>query len=964
VKTQSQRVCSVCAGWVPAESDFCPACLLRGAIEDGIEAGNLEFDPVDLLVGRRLDHYEIVLRDDGEPLELGRGAMGVTYKAVDVNLRCPVALKIIGARYIGDQAACQRFVREAQAAASVRHPNVASVFHLGTLQQNYFYAMEFVAGESLEKLIRRYGSLNVGDGLAILNYAAGGLDGIWKQNLIHRDIKPSNIMVTTEGDQIVNAKIIDLGLAKSGTEAGASSEVSAIGTFAGTVEYASPEQFAGVSGDIRSDLYSLGVTFWEMLTGEPPFAGSPSELMYCHQRKSLPIDKLVGLPHPIVALLEVLLAKDPGERFQNPSQLLRVIPSVVEAIGSGKKVPAHKLRSSSFDPIHSQTQPVDKNKKTGLKAAPKGRWPVPLIAAALLLTGLLWFWGSRTNLLNAPSSSISRSDRSIAVLPFDSSDANQEESYLANGIQEEILNDLARVAQLKVISPRSVMQYRAEAKRDVRQIAQALGVSNVLEGTVQRNGDKIGVTAELIDATNGRTIWTDSYNRDQTDIFAIQSEIARAIVGKLNASLSPEEEQRIAAKPTDSIKAYDLYLKAKLIVDQAVINWDTGALEKPLRDAINLLEKAVDLDPNFALAYCTSAIAHDFIYLLYEHTPERRALADAALNKALRLRRDLPEVHLTYAKHLHWAYGNYEAARLQLAIAKQGLPNDSGVSALEADIDRHEGKFDKSIQEFNDALTRDPLNENLISNLALCYGYVRQYHASAQLFHRLAELAPDLSMVDVQKAVVVDFNERGDTSAVESAIAQLPRSQADDRETLSLQLAIAITREEWQKANQLIERLGGDDEGEFGYGSVPVPVGCYSILVAAVQGQPLSPSLTKTREELNDRVQREPANAALLSSLALVDALLGDKAKANPEAERALELTPVAKDAMHGPDILKNVAAVHVWTGELEKAFAELSSLAKMPKGISYGELKCDRYWGPIRNDPRYKMILADLAPN
>lgn len=158
MKTQSQRVCSVCAGWVPAESDFCPACLLRGAIEDGIEAGNLEFDPVDLLVGRRLDHYEIVLRDDGEPLELGRGAMGVTYKAVDVNLRCPVALKIIGARYIGDQAACQRFVREAQAAASVRHPNVASVFHLGTLQQNYFYAMEFVAGECLEKLIRRYGS--------------------------------------------------------------------------------------------------------------------------------------------------------------------------------------------------------------------------------------------------------------------------------------------------------------------------------------------------------------------------------------------------------------------------------------------------------------------------------------------------------------------------------------------------------------------------------------------------------------------------------------------------------------------------------------------------------------------------------------------------------------------------------------------------------------------------------------
>jgi serine/threonine protein kinase len=311
VKTQAQRVCSVCGRLVPTESDFCPACLLRGAIEDGIQAGDTEFDPIDLLADRRLDHYEILLREDGKPLELGRGAMGVTYKAIDVNLRCPVALKVIGARFIGDQATCQRFVREARAAASVRHPNVASVFHLGTLQENYFYAMEFVAGESLEKLIRRFERLKVAYALSILAYVAGGLEGIWKQNLIHRDIKPANIMVTVERDQIVNAKIIDLGLAKSGVEAGAGSEVSAVGAFAGTVEYASPEQFAGLSGDIRSDLYSLGITFWEMLTGQPPFSGTPSELTYCHQRKRLPIDKLAGLPQPVVALLQVLLAKDP-----------------------------------------------------------------------------------------------------------------------------------------------------------------------------------------------------------------------------------------------------------------------------------------------------------------------------------------------------------------------------------------------------------------------------------------------------------------------------------------------------------------------------------------------------------------------------------------------------------------------------------------------------------------------------
>jgi serine/threonine protein kinase/Flp pilus assembly protein TadD len=965
VKTQGQRVCSVCGGSVPAESDFCPACLLRGAIEDDTEAGNAEFEPIDLLADRRLDHYEILLREDGKPLELGRGAMGVTYKAIDVNLRCPVALKVIGARFIGDQGACQRFVREARAAASVRHPNVASVFHLGTLQENYFYAMEFVAGESLEMLIHRSGRLKVPDALTILAYAAGGLEGIWKQNLIHRDIKPANIMVTTDRDQIVNAKIIDLGLAKSGVETGAGSEVSAVGTFAGTVEYASPEQFAGLSGDIRSDLYSLGITFWEMLTGEPPFAGTASELMYCHQRKCLPIEKLADLPQPVMALLEVLLAKDPTERFQNPPQLLRAIQSATEAISSGKRLTAHKLRVSCNDLRPSQTLQIEKNKarKAGLSKVARKRWTIPVIAGVPLLIGLVWFLESRTTVLNMQSGTINHSDKSIAVLPFESRGSNQEDNYFVEGIQEEILSNLARVAQLKVISPTSIRQYRAETKRDVHQIAQTLGVTNVLEGTVQRNGDKIRLAVELIDVPDNRMIWADSYDRDQTDIFAIQSEIAQTIASRLNASLSPEEQQRIVAKPTDSIKAYDLYLKAKLIVDEAVIKWDTDALEKPLRNAVSLLEQAVDLDPNFALAYCVSAIAHDFIYMLYEHTPERRALADAALNKALRLRRDLPEVHLTYAKHLHWAYSDYEAARIQLAIARSGLPNDSRIYALEADIDRHQGKFDKSIQEFNTALTRDPLNENLISNLALCYGYVRQYRASERTFHRLAEIAPDLSMVKVQKAVVVDFNERGDTEAVESALAQLPKAQADDREALSLRLAIAITREEWQQAKELIKRLGGDDEGEFGYSDVPVPVDCYSILIAVLQRQPLSPSFVETRDELNKRVLREPANSALLSSLALIDALLGDRAKANPEAQRAVELTPVNKDAMHGPEILLNVAAVHVWTGELEQAFAELSSLAKIPKGISYGELKCDQYWAPVKKDPRYEKILAELAP-
>lgn len=966
MKTQVQRVCSTCGASVPPGSNFCPTCLLRSALENGLEDNDSEFDPLDLISCRQLDHYEILLREDGKPFELGRGAMGITYKAIDVNLRCPVALKTIGARFIGDEAARQRFVREARAAASIRHPNVASVFHLGTFDDHYFYAMEFVAGESLDSLIRRSGRLDISNALTILEQVASGLEGIWRQNLIHRDIKPGNIIISTEDHRVVSAKIIDLGLSKAGTEAGAGAEVSAPGTFAGTAEYASPEQFAGLASDIRSDLYSLGITLWEMLTGKVPFAGTASELMYFHQRGPLPLEKLSGLPQPAVSLLQLLLAKNPIERFQNPRQLLRAIPPATTAIEAGEQTTPEQLRSAGSGPV-APLGPSAANlphSKSGLRRAVKNRWTVSVIAAVLLLFIFSSFWAVRTGRLNLQSNRISQPDQSIAVLPFESLSANKEDSYFTDGIHEEILNNLARIAQLKVISRTSVMQYRPDNQRDVRQIAQALGVTNLLEGTVRRNGNRIRVAAELIDAPSDTTIWADVYDRDLTDIFTIQSEVAQTIARKLNATLTAAEERSIAAKTTDSLKAYDLYLKAKLIIDQAVADWDTVSLEQPLHNAVSFLDEAVQLDPNFGLAYCASAIAHDFLYLIYDHSSERRALADVAISKALRLGRDLPEVHFTYAKHLFYAYRDYEGARMQLEIAKISLPKESRFNALEADIDRHDGKFEKSIQEFNEALVRDPLNANLISNLGLNYSYVRQYRASEQMFDRLIKLAPDLPMTKVQKACVVDFNERGDTAAVESALAEVPPALANDREVLSLQLAFAITREEWQRAKELINKFeGGDDEGEFGAGISPVPVGCYSILIAALRKEPPAPAFVETRAELNNRVQRAPGDGALLSALALVDALLGNKDIANREAERALELLPVTKNSLDGPDVLRNVASVHVWSGELDKAFTELSSLAKLPKGIAYGELKCDPYWAPVREDPRYQKILAELAP-
>jgi tetratricopeptide (TPR) repeat protein len=337
VKSKATSTCQACGARVPVDLQFCPVCALRGAVDEAGETSQFDLALSRSLSEFRFDHYEILKRQDGTLLELGRGAMGVTYKAIDINLRCAVALKLINARFIGDESARRRFVREARAAASVRHPNVASVFHLGKSGDGYFYAMEYVEGETLANLIKRWGRLELKVALEITKQVAAGLVATHEQNLVHRDIKPANVMVCLKGEGRLTAKIIDLGLAKGLSDASPEPATSVPGGFAGTPEFASPEQFAGL-GDIRSDLYSLGVVLWVMLTGQLPFRGTPAELIYRHQHTPLPVEQLKGVSRPVVALLEVLLDKDPARRFQNPTELLGAVSTMASATVPGRSV--------------------------------------------------------------------------------------------------------------------------------------------------------------------------------------------------------------------------------------------------------------------------------------------------------------------------------------------------------------------------------------------------------------------------------------------------------------------------------------------------------------------------------------------------------------------------------------------------------------------------------------------------
>ena len=384
---QEARTCPVCGTkfFATDERGFCPVCILRGATAESATTGepgsvSAAVDSPRQMEGgvqvQRFENYELMLDQAGTPIELGRGAMGVTYKALDVDLRCPVTLKIISERYLGEESARLRFLREARAAASVRHPNVASVLHLGRTGSSYFYTMEFVEGETLERLIRRSGRVEVKLALEIATQVAAGLTAVHEQNLVHRDIKPSNIMVRLKDDGSITAKIIDLGLAKGVGELGSQTAISTPGAFAGTPEFASPEQFAGIQVDIRSDLYSLGVTLWEMVAGKTPFRGTPAEVMYQHQHAPLPLEELEGISQPLVVLLETFLEKDPGRRFQNPAELLKALSTITSAIDARRRVTRQNLQ---------QIQP--RTSRVGARRQPARLGPKRISVARLPVTG-------------------------------------------------------------------------------------------------------------------------------------------------------------------------------------------------------------------------------------------------------------------------------------------------------------------------------------------------------------------------------------------------------------------------------------------------------------------------------------------------------------------------------------------------------------------------------------------------
>src|SRR5262249_7038139 len=556
-------------------------------------------------------------------------------------------------------------------------------------------------------------------------------------------------------------------------------------------------------------------------------------------------------------------------------------------------------------------------------------------------------------------------DKSIAVLPFENLSSDKENAYFTDGVQDEILTHLAKVADLKVISRTSVMQYKSGVARNLRKIAEELGVAHVVEGSVQRAGNKVRVNAQLIDARDDRHEWAENYDRPIDDVFAIQSEIAKAIADQLQAKLSPVEKNTIEQPPTADVVAFEQYSKAKTLM---LIAGGGGAAGRALRDAVDLLRSAIARDPTFHAAFCQLALADDQLYANgYDHTPERLSAAEEVLKKAAELRPDSADTHLARAQHLYYALRDYKGALSELDVARHGLPNDSRVAELTGYILRRQGKLEEGLRALQQAASLDPRNTSLLQQIAASYGGLRRYPEVGAALDRALQIEPDDVVLGVIRAEV-DLQWRADPEPMCRFVERVRRERRESfPEVADNWFDCALVKRDWAGLEQALQALG--DEPCWTDGPVQFGREFGEGLLARFSHDEArgGRAFTTARAAQEQVVAKQKDYAPALCLLGLIDAALGNKKAALEEGRRATELLPVSKDAMSGPIGSAYFAMIAAWTGEKDLAIEQLSAVVQpgvyAPFCTHYRMLKTFPFLDPLRVDPRFEQIVASLAP-
>jgi serine/threonine-protein kinase len=886
------------------------------------------------LIGQKIGHYKIA-----EPI--GTGGMGEVYLATDITAGRKAALKLLPLRFTGDAERLKRFEQEAHAVVGLNHPNILTVYEIGEDHSIHYIASELIEGETLRQRLMR-GKMQLSEALDIAIQVASALATAHQAGIVHRDIKPENIMLRPDG----YAKVLDFGIAKLAeqevpttmprNEALLLVETN-LGSILGTVRYMSPEQACGAHVDKSTDIWSLGVVFYEMVTGHAPFTGdTPKEVMSSIlENEPPPLTYYIAhAPGEFQHIVSKALRKDRSQRYRSAHELVQALKGLrhnleVEAELEGSTARALWLRW----------------------ARSPATLVLFLIAAALALA-LPFYWHR-----NATTSS--PLGKSIAVLPFENLSKDDENAFFAGGVQDEILSNLAKVADLKVISRTSVMKYKSNLERNFREIAKTLGVSHVVEGSVQWAGGRVRVNVQLIDARNDSHIWAEHYDRDVADIFAIQSEIAQQIASQLRAKLSAEEKAAIAERPTADEVAYTYYTKAKELDTWS--NWEGD--EKNLNQKVELLEKATQRDPNFALAYCELAKTQidltSFSGELEVH--KHLELAKNAAEAALRVRPDLGKAHLELARYYFYAF-DYKRTRDELAIIRRKLPNNAEALVIEARIGRHENRWDASLANLQKASELDPRNSDFAFYLGQIYFEMRRYSALEQFLTR-AGASGTLDNPSIQSLLAMTKLAEGDLVAAQSLLAQLPPEYSSGPWIWDTRFTAALYLRDYDAANRVIAATPAKWT-DFAFSDRSSDWAEGQVARARGDEQKASAAFAAARKKVEAKFGKKPEDPSYLAEHATLDAGLGRKEEAIRQARRAVELMPIAKDSVNGPTWVADLALVYAWTGDRDRAVEQLEKVATTPGAlggfvVTYGDLRFNPCWDDLRGDARFDKIVA-----
>ena len=955
--TSALRLCPKCGGEIPADAPEggCPGCLLENGLgllpdaraastvistkaDEGGSAEDLEANaagPASHSKNAERAAETLGELGDYELLEVvGRGGQGVVFRARQKSLNRTVALKMISLGSWATEAHLKRFRREAEAAASLEHPGIVPIYEVGEGDGSCYFSMRFVEGGQLDQVIERK-PMSIRQAAELISKVARTVHYAHEHGILHRDIKPGNILLDAKGEPLLT----DFGLARL---VEAESTVTRTKEVMGTPSYMAPEQAIGNNAAVSSvtDVYGLGAVLYQLLTGHPPFAGGTT-----YETIKLVLDTEPRQPRSLNPKIDrdlsticlKCLEKDPKRRYASALVLAEDLE--------------HWLKHEPIQARHAGiftrgAKWVRRNlTTTGLIAA--------LIVAIAAAIGGVTVWKSEfiRPLVN----------NGVAVLPFENLSADPDNAYFAEGIQEEILTRLAGIAGLKVISHTSARQYQSKP-RNLRDIARQLGVANIVEGSVQKAADQVRVNVQLINAQTDSHLWAETYDRKLTDIFGVESEIAKGIAESLQAKLTGREEQELAVKPTNNPEAYDAYLRGVAFQARSLYSGDL------LRKAIDSYERAVQLDPNFALAWARlSRVDAELYFRGWDTTAARRDAAKRALENAQQLQPNSPETLLALGHYQYWVLRDYGLAKSTFALVSKMLPGNSYVLNGLGAVSRREGHWDQSIAYFEQALALDPRNVQLLLESAGTYTILRQFPAALKLNDRALDITPNDPDVIASKARI--YQAEGNLQEADKLLKEVNTPTAS---THVFQAVLAQFRLErhYGEAIQLVQaRLV-----QFHFTS-EIDKGLNQDLLALNQrlgGDTVGAKATAqdARNTLQPLCRNQPDNPPLAVLLSQAYAALGEKDSALKEAERAITLLPSAKDPVNGPAAEESHAMIQTIFGENSRAISTLTQLLQTSyfsllyvTPVTPALLRLDPIWDPLRSDPRFQKLCEEKQP-